>query len=727
MRWLGILALLVAFNAGAAADHLSDRNAAHAEVPAAGYVIVQYDTGVRREHLQDDGLPPTLEQQGFRQLAVPEGMTAEQYAAELAAEPHVLVAEPDALVRSTATPNDSFYAGQQASYLEQLGMPQAWDLHTGNTTIIVAILDSGVDVTHPDLAPNLWQNPVDNRNDGIDRDGNGCINDRYGCRFTELRSTNNAVCGYTSTVRNQGSIRDDFGHGTQVAGIIGAAGNNGQGIAGLAWNVRLMSVKVLDCLGEGSLFDVALGIEYAVRTGAHIINVSLAARPEAPGADSSAVRNALQLAQNQGVIVVAAAGNIDGGGGTVGTAYPAAYTQYPNLIAVGASSPKEGNTWASFSRYGPAIDFAAPGKNIVTTARTDVPNPEPYIENVTGGTSFAAPFVSGMFALLMSRNSNLNPDDYIQAARDGATPAPEAPHGQNWAGSGIINVGAALARIPMSITGEPLREWRPVPGGTRVEARIDAVVCGETTAIQIGGLPITRYTLRVKSAAEQPGCGSPGKRVDILVGGTPAQPSFTWPAGGLDLAFVGRNVSTVPPPPGAVVVQTLNGGWSNIAHLEPTGPLTGAASTLPNPWTAIFRWNPLKVLLEPDVGAYDRFARNAPAYVSEFTNINQFDAYWVNAPAANVASLNPGAEPGRAIQLQKGWNNFTYTGPSKAVGEALASVSGQYTQVLEFDNVNEVWKSYLPGQANYLNDFGGLLTLKVYWVLMKQPATLVME
>ena len=728
VRWLGVFALVVAISAGAAAEHITNPTV-YAEAPTGGYVVVHLDTGVRVEHLQADGLPPTLEQQGFRRLAVPEGMTAEQFAAELDARPDVLSAEPDATVRATAVPNDSFYSGQQASYLEQLGMPQAWDLHTGDRDVIVAVLDSGLDAAHPDLAPNLWQNSVDIQNDGIDRDGNGCVNDRNGCRFMTLTQRNAALCGYTASAIGataNGNITDDFGHGTQVGGLLGAAGDNGQGIAGVAWNVRLLTVKVLDCNGEGSLSDVAFGIEYAVRAGADIINLSLAAKPEAPGADSQLVRNALQLAQNQGVIVVAAAGNIEPGG-TVGTGYPAAYTQYPNLIAVGGSSPREGNTWATFSRYGPAIDFAAPGKNVVTTARTNVPNPEPYVENVTGGTSFAAPFVSGMFALMMSRNSNLNPEDYIQAARDAAIPAPEAPHGQNWAGSGIVNIGGALARVPMSITGEPLREWKFVPGGTRVEARIDAVVCGETTAVQIGGLPISRFTLRVKTAAEQPGCGSPGKRVDILVGGTPAQPTFTWPAGGEDLAFVGENVSTVPPPPGAVVIQTLNGGWSNIAHLEPDGALPGAASTLPNPWSAIFKWNPLKVLLDPGPGAYDRFVRNAPSYVNEFATIQQFDAYWVNAPAANVASLNPNAVPGRAIELQTGWNNFTYTGPSQAVGDALDGISGQYTQVLEYDNLNQVWRSYLPGQATYLNDFGGLVTLRVYWVLMKEPATLVMD
>lgn len=725
MRWLGILALVVATSAGAATGHVRQPTVS-AESPPADYVVVQVDTGVRVEHLQDDGLPPTLEQQGFRQVAVPEGMTAEQFAAELASRPDVLSAEPGAKVQIALAPDDSFYPGSQASYLDQLGMPQAWDLHTGSRQVIIAVLDSGIDTTHPDLSPNLWTNSIDNGNDGIDRDGNGCVNDRNGCRYVTLTQSNNALCGYTSSQHNVGDIRDDHDHGTQVAGIAGAVGNNGQGVSGVAWNVRLMTVKVLDCQGNGEIADVARGIEYAVRNGADIVNLSLAILPEKSGADSPIMRAAIELAQSQGVIVVAAAGNIGPPSTTVGTAYPAAYTQYPNVIGVGASNPQQGNSWAPFSRYGPAIDFAAPGMNIVSTGRLDGVN-GPYVEIRTGGTSFAAPFVSGMFALIMSRNSNLNPSDYIQAARDAASPAPEAPHGQSWAGSGIVNIGSALARVPMSITGEPLREWRFVPGGTRVEARVDAVVCGETTAVQIGGLPISRFTLRVKSAAEQTGCGAPGKRVDILVGGTPAQPSFTWPAGGQDLAFVGQNVSTVPPPPGPVVVQTLSGGWSNLAHMEASGTLPGAASTLPNPWTAIFKWNPLKVLLEPEVGAYERFLRSAPAYVNEFDQIQQFDAYWVNAPAANVASLNPNPTPGRTIDLQSGWNNFTYTGTSKAVGDALKNISGKYAQVLEYDNVNQVWRSYLPGQATYLNDFGGLLTLRVYWILMTEPATLTMD
>jgi hypothetical protein len=173
-------------------------------------------------------------------------------------------------------------------------------------------------------------------------------------------------------------------------------------------------------------------------------------------------------------------------------------------------------------------------------------------------------------------------------------------------------------------------------------------------------------------------------------------------------------------------VQALNGSWANIAHLEPTGALPGAASSLPTPWTTIFKWDPLKTLLDK-AGAYRRFFQEAPAYASDFPVISQFDAYWVDGPPTNVASLNPNPAPGRSIVLEPGWNNFTYTGTSRSVADALTSASGKYTQVLQFDNATSTWLSYLPGQPRYLNDFGGLFTLKVYWVLATAEVTLVMN
>ncbi len=735
--WPGILAFVLVASAGAAARGTSTGEASAAAPDA--YVTVQFDTGVSAQSLDAAGRPPTLEAMGFRTLAVPPGRTPEDYAAELAAQPGVLSAVPDAPVRAAQVPDDPYYLGNgggsssQAQYLAQVNAPAAWDIHTGSTDVVVAVIDSGLDVTHPEFSGRLWENANDNGSDGVDRDGNGCINDRYGCRFINLTQVNSSVCGYGSSTAT-GAILDDMGsgpqnigsHGTLVSGIIGAAGDNAQGIAGVAWKVHLLTVKVLDCRGEGSMAKVAEGITYAVRAGARIINISVASDPPHAQADIPVLRTALQLAQDSGVIVIAAAGNHKPGG-PAGVAYPAAYTQYSNLIAVGASNNLDSNTWATYSNYGPAVDFAAPGNRLLSTARTDIGLANPYAEigepqaGFEGGTSFSAPLVSGMFALMLARNPLLGPADYIQAARAAATPAAPASHGQEWAGSGIIDIGGAVARVPMSLSGTPQKDWMDVPGGTPIEARVGATVCGTTTAVGAG--PVSTYTLKVRSGAETPGCGAPGATVQVLIGGSSAQPSIPW--GGLDekIGLSGQTLSTVPPAPGATVSQQLGSGWSNVSHLGVSGALPEAASAIPLPWNVIYRWAPLKASFEA-AGGYERFARTAPGYANDFQQLDRFDAYWVDGPAASLATPNPGPAPGRTVALQPGWNNFTFTGPSKAIATALAGIAGKYDQVLHFDNATGTWLSYIPGQPRYLNAIGGLFTYRVYWVHMDEAGTL---
>ena len=730
-RWLGLAALAVALGTGAVSGVRTQ--SAAAESPVA-YVDIQLNTGVTIESLNADGSTPTLAQQGFRHLPVPKGKTSEQYVDELRARPDVASADISSRVYAAAIPNDPFYdyAGDdQAAYLQQISAPAAWDLETGSTQTIVAVLDSGIDLAHPDFVGRIWENQVDNLGDGVDRDKNGYVNDRYGYRFVDLTQDNNN-CGYLSSVGNQvqddmGSSADPLAHGTLMAGIIGAAGNNGVGVTGVNWNVRLMAVKVLDCNGVGAMMNIAQGIEYAVKNGARVINISASSKHTTiPATEAAVLRAALQLAQNAGVIVVAASGN-DAQGLEVGTRYPAAFDEFPNLVAVGASNNLNNNIWASYSNYGPSIDLAAPGTHIVSTTRSDLGLTTPYVESKSGGTSFSSALTTGMFSLMISRNSRLGATDYIQIAKDAATPAEPAPHGQNWAGAGIINIGQAVARVPMSVEGTPLRDWRDVPAGTTVEGVIDGIVCGSTTSQSFGFN--ARFTLRVKSDAEQANCGQPGKTVQVFVGGAPAVPTIPWGAPNQDLALRDKEVSSVSPPPGVLVVQALNGSWANIAHLEPAGQLPGAVAGLPTPWTSIFKWDPNKATLGA-VGAYLRFFRGAPSYSADITSIQQYDAYWVDAPPPNIASLNPNPAPGRTIELKAGWNNFTYTGTSLSVKDALKSVDGKWSQVLQYDNATSQWLSHLPVTATHpriLNDFGGLFTLKVYWVLMTEDGTLVMD
>jgi subtilisin family serine protease len=742
-RWPGIFALCILTCLGRAGA-LSTAAAQDASIPD-DYVVVQLAGGVSAQAQVDGDKSPTFEQLGYRTLAVPKGMTAGQFLAELRARPDVISAEPDPKVYAADNvPNDPLYANSspgQAPYLGQIGAPAAWSLSTGNGKVVVAVIDSGIDVNHPDLASRLWTNPADSFSDGVDHDNNGCVNDIHGCRFVTLTTDNHQVCGYSDDsgtgTKPTGLINDDSGsaflasHGTFVSGIIGAAGNNNVGISGVAWNVQLMTVKVLDCgtgagrLPSGLMSDVVKGILYATRMGANVINVSLSSQRQVD--DTPDLRNAIQVAQSNGVIVVAAAGNYGSDASQPGPGYPGAYSEFPNLITVGAADQNNGMRWVSTSAYGPALDLAAPGAaGIISTVRTDLTGSTGYVRDNNGGTSFATPMVAGMFALMISRNTHLNAADYIQIARDTATPPAPAPLGQNWAGSGVINIGAAVAKVPMSVNGAPLRDWKDVPAGTEMRASVDGNDCGFTKTIAIG--PAGQYDIRVKSALDQPGCGAPGKIVQLSIGGVPALPTLTWGALNEDLGLARKDVSTVSPPPGAVVVQALNGSWSNIAFFEASGNLPSAFGSLPTPWSAAYRWDPAAAAFDGTLGAFQHFIRNAPAIVNDWNSVQTFDTFWVDAPATNIASLNPNPATGRVLQLKPGWNNFVYTGSSKEVEDALSEVAGQYTEVLQYDNAAKAWLIHTPNQPRrYLNDFGGIFKLKVYWIYMTAAGTVTMN
>lgn len=703
--------------------------------PPASYVVAQLATSPAVWGQTAEG-EPTLSERGFVKLPVPAGMTAAEFARALQRRPGVLWAAPDAVVYATRVPNDPLYPLNQAGTLSLIGAAQAWELSTGREEVVVAVLDTGADLTHPDIAPRLWRNPGEIPGDGVDNDANGCVDDVVGCRFVDVTASNAFACGYTSSART-GNVADDNGtitsashsHGTLVTGIVGAAGNNGIGVTGVAWNVRLMVVKVLDCGGPsgsnptGSMFNVAQGIEYAVRMGARVINLSLASAPGDPTADTPALRAAIELAQQRGVIVVAAAGNW-GSTSNPSPGYPAAYTQYPNVIAVGAMDTASGG-WATYSAWGPAIDIAAPGDSLASTVRTDLGGSQPY-RVVDRGTSFATPVVSGTLALLISRNTRLSAGEYIELMRTTATPAPPAPHGGNWAGAGIVHAGRAVARVPAVITGNAFKDWKDIGPGIEVRARVASVECGVGGTFAFG--PASPYIIRVAADAEKPGCGAPGRTVSLSLRGQPAFPSISWPGPDADLGLVGQDISIISPDPGPIVTQQVGGSWANIAHLGDDGAPSQALSYLPPNWVAAYVWDPAAPNELGGHGAFRRAIRSAPPFVQTWTPVQRYDAYWVNVPApTTVATPNPNPPPGRSIDLVPGWNNFVYTGTSRRVADALRTIAGKYSQVLYWDNATGEWKSYVPGRSRFLNDFEGMLKLRVYWVYVTEPVRLVMD
>ncbi|MCK9520205.1 MAG: S8 family serine peptidase [Dehalococcoidia bacterium] len=701
--------------------------------PPSEYVVVQYATPMRAQAVGDSPAP-ILEEQGFERLRVPDGMTPGEFIAQLRNDPDIVSAQEDARVYAQAIPDDLYYLRDQSHYFSQIGAPAGWDLMNQSRDVVVAVLDSGVDVRHPEFAGRLWENPRDANSDGIDSDGNGCIDDRYGCRFVQFSTANRVGCGYTegSSVPN-GAILDDHGsaslanhsHGTIVAGIVGAGGNNGQGIAGASWNVKIMSVKVLDCgpggtLPSGYISDIAAGIKYAVHMGADIINLSVASNPNNQNADAPVLRQAIEEALAKGVIIVAAAGNHSSPTRPSGPGYPAAYTQYPNVIAVGAANSD--NTWASYSAAGPALDFAAPGNGLVGTVRTDIGYSAPY-GTAGEGTSFATPLVTGLFALMKARNPALTLEEYVQLAREGATPAPPAPHGQNWAGAGIVNYGGALKRVPATLTGNALHDWKDVAAGTTIVATVDGKVCGSTTTTMVG--PASRYLVQVMSDGQKAGCGAPGRSIMLTVGGQPSQPTIPWGGQNVSLTYVNTDVSSVSPPPGPIVVQPLNAGWSNVAHLDADGALPGALNGLSASWGTVFRWDPAKTLIDR-AGAYRRFIKSAPGYANDLGSLERYEAFWIDASAANIATVNPEPVAGRSVDLQPGWNSVVWTGPASEVATALSGIAGEYSRILHYDNTSGTWRSYIPGQVRFLQDFNGLFQFKVYWIYATQPARLTM-
>ena len=304
--------------------------------------------------------------------------------AVLAADPAVAHVEADRVLRSSFTPNDSLYQTDPGFGLGQWGLRKAqldgaWDVVRGSAAITVAIIDTGIDGSHPDLAGAIVPGTT-----FVSSPSSGCT---------------------------PGTTFDDNGHGTHVAGIVGANGNNGQGIAGVAFGVRILPVKALDCQGTGLLSDVASAITWAADQGARVINVSLGS-----DADSTILHNAILYAVSRNVLVVAAAGNC----GDPTRTYPNASCPslnvaefpgaYPEVLAVGATDTNDAH--AAFSNTGAYVGISAPGVTILST----VPTYPTTLSRSSGlmnyaafrGTSQASPLVAGVAALVLSREPGLS-------------------------------------------------------------------------------------------------------------------------------------------------------------------------------------------------------------------------------------------------------------------------------------------------------------------------------
>lgn len=317
----------------------------------------------------------------------------------------------------------------------------AWDLSTGED-VVVAVIDTGMDVRHDDLIPNLWTNPGEIAGNGIDDDGNGYIDDVNGYDF----------------VNRDADPDDNDAHGTHVAGSVAARGDDGYGVPGVAFEAKIMSLKFMDRGWGGTASAAAEAINYAVNNGAHIINASWGG----PGS-SYAIRNAIAYARSRGVLFVTAAGN-EGLNNDSYASYPANY-DLDNIVSVAASDRRDG--LASFSNYGSSrVDLAAPGVDIVSTLPGDTWG---YMD----GTSMASPYVAGAAALLKSVAPSMSVQELRLTLLSSVDPL--AAGASRVATGGRLNARAALELVvgteeppaeeepPPAEEEPPLNEWRFVP------------------------------------------------------------------------------------------------------------------------------------------------------------------------------------------------------------------------------------------------------------------------
>lgn len=330
--------------------------------------------------------------------------------------------EPDYQVRTTLASNDEFLPNQWAHAVVQ--SPQAWDISRGSSSVVVAILDTGIDLTHNDLIGNLWTNSAELIN-GIDDDGNGYVDD---------------VNGWNFAAENNRPVANDANfHGTHVSGTVGAVGNNTIGISGHAQEVRIMPLKFLDDSGSGYTSDAIRSVDYAVAKGAKVINNSWGGIGR-----SLALAEAIDRAAAAGVLFVAAAGNAHSNNDRV-PFYPANYTQ-DNVVTVAAST--NADRLSSFSNYGASlVHLAAPGSRIHSTK-----NGNAY--QTMSGTSMATPLVSGVLATMIAARPDLSYHQIKGALLSAVDEVPEMKGKVLW--NGRINAFRAL-----SIVAGLDADWQP--------------------------------------------------------------------------------------------------------------------------------------------------------------------------------------------------------------------------------------------------------------------------
>ncbi|AOE49532.1 S8 family serine peptidase [Kangiella sediminilitoris] len=316
------------------------------------------------------------------EFKLPSGQDPKDVVARLKRNPNVEYAELNGLLYPSVVPNDPQYS--QLWGMPKISAEQGWEMEMGSKDIVVGVIDTGFDYTHPDLQANIWVNPNEVPDNGVDDDGNGYIDDIHGI----------------SAINDNGNPQDTHYHGTHVAGTIGATGNNGVGVVGVNWNTNMVGCSFLGSSG-GTTADAIQCIDYMVDLTNRGVNVRVLNNSWGGGAFSQSLKDAIIAADNAGMLFVAAAGN-DAVDNDQFDSWPANY-DVPNVMSIASTTSTD--AMSSFSQWGATtVDMGAPGSSIYSTVTGN-----DY--NVLSGTSMATPHVAGAAALVLASAPNLTTAD----------------------------------------------------------------------------------------------------------------------------------------------------------------------------------------------------------------------------------------------------------------------------------------------------------------------------
>ena len=354
------------------------------------------------------------------------GMVLEAYRSN----PLVEYAEPNMLYEIFVTPDDTYFDQQWA--LNQpsdndIDAPEAWDTEKGDSGVIIAIIDTGVDWGHPDLSGKIWNNTDEIAGNGIDDDSNGFIDDVRGYDFVNV----SYACYPGEDCAGEDNDPADFhGHGTHCSGIAAASTDNGAGVAGICWNCRIMPVragfKASNGYGVLEEEDIAQAIYYAADNGADVMSMSFG------GDDSNLIDDAVDYAYYRGAVMVASSGNSNDNS----SVYPAAY---PSVISVSATTNNDGKS--SYSNYGYWVDVSAPGGEPSGSTAVSIVSTLPGgAYGTMAGTSMACPHVAGEAGLILSEHPSFSPDEVKKAIKSAVDPVSS----EKYMGFGRINVRDAI-------------------------------------------------------------------------------------------------------------------------------------------------------------------------------------------------------------------------------------------------------------------------------------------